>query len=216
MLRHFLIMSVVVCLDVKILLNGNGKKSEILKQFYNYEVIVHYDNITYEEMDDFYDINSENFPVMLLFNYNTVNFELTRPHGYRFLNLVYLTNPFDFEQFSTLNIRYVDVVLFVVKDLDINPNVQTNYQLKNLWTQNGLNNSGSVILYDIRKDDFYCVRFYFGEMSGLLNKITVTGNDSEVATLPDLPSYINEFVDFNGHIFYVAYYPYAPFIWCER
>ncbi|GJQ73289.1 hypothetical protein Trydic_g13661 [Trypoxylus dichotomus] len=217
MLGHFLVMPIVFCLDMELLGEEKQRTVGIIRKYLDYQVIVHYDNLTAGKMEDFFSVEHGDFPLILLFNYDNSAVELKRPTGYKFLNLVYLTNPFDFEEFSSrrFSLKYEDVVLFVVKDFDEKPSAESNYQLKSVWMQKGLDSSGCVILYNIDKGDFYYVRFYFGRMTGVLNKIRVGKNNGN-ESIPDLLDYVDEFTNFNGHVFYVAYYPYAPFIWCER
>lgn len=213
-----LLLPLVYSIKFEISPEDHGTFSEIFKQFRRYQLIVHYDNSTMKNIDKVLNQNVLDFTSILLYNYDlnkeTVkNFQ--RPLGYAFFHVVYLQNPFIFEEFTSrlFNVEFVDVILFIEKGFDKKLIANTNIYLKTAWMQDGVNRCGLVILLDVSKRQFYTVKFYSGEIAGVINNITTS---KEQNGIPDLAKHVNNFRDFNGHVFYVAYYPYAPFIWCER
>lgn len=171
--------------------------SKITNNYPGYELIVHYDNVTFKELrlDSRYAI-----PVYLN------NFDLAqhfwRPEGYKYIHLVFLDDPLRFERFSreVFNLENRDVVVFILWTVSM--------EGKLVWDQEGIDRAGSVILYDFSGKVFYYVKFFVGPISGVLNKI-------EVRKEPFLLNYINDFNDFNGHLFKVGHTEYKPFIWCR-
>lgn len=170
----------------------------IINNYKNYFLIVHYDNDTRDNLDDF--IKTLNSNCKLLLNYDDGDFKLRRPLGYSFVNLVYLNDSNRFERFSKIyfNLEFNDVIII----FDNNAN---NFN-KNLI---GLNRAGSLILYNKFIKKLATIKYYFGIENGTL--IEIKYDDK----LPNMRRYLNKFDDFNGHRFNVGFAIYRPFVWCK-
>lgn len=172
--------------------------SEITRNYPGYQLIVHYDNITFKELR----FDARNVMPAYLNNFDLPG-NFLRPEGHKYVHLVFLDDPFRFERFSRefFNLEYWDVVVFLMRNVLMERN--------HVWEQEGIDRARSVILYDLSGKAFYYVKFFVGTTSGILNKVERGNEDSF------LLRYINDFNDFNGHLFKVGHMEYKPFIWCR-
>lgn len=168
--------------------------AKIFQDFHDYEVLYHYDNKT--PIDCFLG-ETNHCRVTLLFNYDINTTNLERPLGRKYLDVIYLTDPKRFEDFSSrnFNIQFVDVVFFVVQK---NRNYQNRFGKR-------LANAGGLFIYEISNKKLFYVKYYYGNQTGVANP-TKRGEQ--------LSKYLNNFHHFNNHEFKIGYIPYKPFISC--
>lgn len=182
----------------------------ILHQFPGYQVMLHYDSITYSKLDKYFMADSNFFQTILLVNYEDTSRVIQRPVGYEYVHLVHLHDPFDFELFSDgmFNLEYCDVVIFIINRFVLRHKFKSLHDFK-IWNQAGVDRAGSVIIYDHNYFSFHFVKFYVGNLSGVLQDISMT------TTVPKLLSYMNDFHDFNGYRFKIGFNQFPPYVWCR-
>lgn len=189
----------------------------ILEQFLDYQIIFHFDNKTKNNLDIEFHGNKSILQTQFLVNHEQ-KFGLgkfSRPKGYKFVHVVYLMKYKQFEKFSQVhgNLKHFDLIIFIVESLHSEfivtnkiINRTPNYKIK--WLK-GFDKIGSVFIYIYKNCKFYYVKFYVGDISGLLQSFPNFTN------IPDLTRYVNKFNNFNGHEFRVGYIDYPPWIWSE-
>ena len=208
----FLLVALEECTSSLEHLSPSSQAWGVLKQYPEHDFIFHYDNSTFKDLHAFFQHPESTHPVLQLINYD-MSSNVKRPVGYKFINIVFLHNPFLFERFSDVdfNLEYTDVVVFVMYNFQpASKRVVSDYHFVDVWNQRGLEKCSNVIVYDLKSSRFYYVQFYVGAMAGVLRGVEEKGGGS-----PNISRYMNEFLDFNGHVFHVAFYPYEPFISCK-
>lgn len=188
----------------------NAVMVNILSQYPDYDIIIHYDNTTIKDIYVFIEEIESFLQAILLLNYDRKN-KFGRPVGYKFLNVVFLTNMFRFKQFSNIlfNLEFNDIILLlsqetIPKEIEENQNIKTRH----FWQQRGFERAGSTFMLDLTTNDLYYECFYCGHLNGILTKIS---NEEKI---PHIRKYKNDFTNFHGQVFKIGYMTYLPFFWC--
>lgn len=182
----------------------------MLQQFNDYIVHVHFDNSTLNLVNRF--LNSKtNFTITLLQNYDIydVGNYFERDDGNKYLHLIIMNEPKLFVRYSnvTFNLESTDIVMFVIRNVT---EIAEEY-----WSIDGLDKGGCVILYDINLRNFSYVQFYCGNLTGVLQEVIIE-DDGDITSVPNLRRYVNDFQNFNGHVFIVGLISNEPFAWCSN
>nr|XP_015834218.1 PREDICTED: uncharacterized protein LOC107397694 [Tribolium castaneum] len=172
--------------------NPTKLASKILEQFPDYDLILHFDNTTVTSLDSIFTQR-----VVKLINYDLKNYEklLNRPKGYKYLNLVLLSNSHEFKTYSSkvYNFQRYDFVVFVTREI----------QGDKVWTISGLERAAATLIYtNLDKRLFHCC-YYCGNETGVLKETKIF----------NLNQLLNNYSNFNGHVFKIAYANYRPFFW---
>ena len=192
----FLLLSAIVALS-----NSSLKPpvkslipSRILNQFLDYDLVIHFDNSNLHRLD-FLSEKNPNHQTVHLFNYNYIQTVLRRPRGYKYVNVVILQDPFEFQTFSLQPYSFYqyDFVLFVT----------TTIQETEVWKMAGLKRASAVFVYNIEEDKMFHCCYYCGKDTAVLKETTSYS----------LRQLLNNYSDFNGHIFRIAYTDFPPFFW---
>lgn len=182
--------------------------TRILKQFNNYGIIFHYDNETASELISLFTGFNE---TVYLVNYDKHNANLIRPNDFRYVNMVYLSNPMEFVRFSDVdyNLEPTDIIIIFLNTFMDNLKQLRRY-LKRLLKIGGLHRAGALFFYDLSTKSLLNSCFYCGNQTESLNLITNNEN------LPDLTKYVNDFHNFRGHLFHIGYTNFPPFFTCHK
>lgn len=181
-------------------LKYNSINPAILNKCKDYELIVHFDNQTGDALNWVF-----NIPVSkILYNYDVTQ-KIKRPVGHQFLNLVYLTNPQQFQIYSenVQNLKYRDaIMIFMVNSASINQ--------EKVEDMSGVERAGTFIVYDTDNEEYYYAKYFHGNETQKLQKII-----SFNKTVPELQSFTNNFRNFNEYVFKVGFFQNRPFAYCR-
>ncbi|RZC40792.1 uncharacterized protein BDFB_004391, partial [Asbolus verrucosus] len=180
--------------------NREEISSGILGQFLDYDLVIHFDSTAIPHLDKIFATKNHEHQAVHLVNYDEVNRIKTRPKGYKYVNIVHLQNPFDFESYSSIdyNLYQFDVVLFILEDY-----TTAQIHSSQIWRITGLDGASSIFIYSDGLM-FYCC-YYCGNATAILQEIPTEG----------LRQRLNDYSDFNGHVFKIAYTDFPPFFWRE-
>lgn len=169
----------------------------VLKQFLDYNLIIHFDNKTAKYLDYIMKTKDPDNQLVYLINYDEeINKIDKRPDGNKYINIVLLENPFNFQVYSDqpFNFWHYDFVLFLVKRFG---------RRQQIWSMKGLPRAAGCFMYNSKVQHLYYCCYYCGNNTAVLKK----------APILNLRSLLNNYSDFNGHIFRVGYAQYPPFFW---
>lgn len=168
---------------------------EILQTYTDYELIIHFDNETYFELNGVF----KTYLPKTLYNYDRINNQLKRPSGLQFVHIVYLSKPRQFRKYSknVINLKYKDVIIILMSN-------NTMIAREKVQELPGLERAGSVIVKNIERDDYYYAKYFYGNKSKVLQKI-------EQSSLK-LIDYRNDFKNFNQHVFKIGFLQNPPYI----
>lgn len=186
--------------------------SNVITQFMEYNVILHYDNSSKTNVDSIISgAESEIRNCYLIANHDNWQQSIfDRPTGYKFLHIVFLQDYIKFDTFAKRtnnSLQHADVLFFVT-----NFGIEETSKDFTLWEGNSLNKAGGLFIFDKRNLSLYTVCFYCGLLTKTLQKIDGLSMDEDNLNveIPKLKYYINTFQNFNKHVFYVGYNIYKP------
>lgn len=186
---------------------ANVLDSNIFNNYYDYELMYHYENVTYDLFNKYLITDR----VRVTYNYD--NFKrFRRPRGYKYLHVILLSETERFENYSSIyyKVIYDDRLLFIVNNNDDDD----DYLLKSYdWNRSGFENAASLIVYNLKTLTLYHVKYYDGINNGSLRKIDYNVNDDGVDDL-NLTKYVNDYRNFNGYKFRVGYIDFEPYFRC--
>ncbi|KAJ3641570.1 hypothetical protein Zmor_028072 [Zophobas morio] len=171
-----------------------------------FRLVLHFDNTTKDAANVF--LTKLSTPLKITnHDIGTIEPALKKQRGDRYLNLVVLSNPLTFSNLYG-DIQTTDFVVFFTNPTTFLP-MSTNFSiLSNLKGSRGIavvNYAENVVLYNI------C--FYCADTKG---KITLLQKSSYNQTLDIEFLFSNNFKNFGGHLFKVAYKDYLPFMYCSE
>jgi hypothetical protein len=174
----------------------NKLSASILRQFLDYDLIIHFDNTTVDYLDNTLTARSPDHQAAYLLNYNYKH-HTGRPRGFRCINIVLLADPLDFQSYSSrvYNFHQFDFILFVVATTQMDEN----------WVMPGIHRAPTILIYNTQQDQIFHCCYYCGNKTAKLHKTSIS----------NLRSLLNTYSDFNGHVFQVAYTDFPPFFWRE-
>lgn len=201
-MKYLLILLLIVEreLAIKLLDSHIDDSFRAINIFENYDFIIHFDNDTFQSINNLIGVKNPK----LLCNLDE-NCNMNRTSATKVVNLVYLANPRRFEYFTkeASNVKFEDVVIFFIE----NYGLIMKYEV---WEMSGIDRVGGLFIVDMEMFDYFYVRFLCGSESKKLKKILIR---NDVAL--NLMDYVNNFTNFNGHTFHIGYVPYRPFLWCR-
>lgn len=171
--------------------------SNIFRQFLDYDLIFHFNNKSMINPETIL-LKSKKYRAFYLINYDLPHEKLlTRPRGYNYINIVTLENPHYFKSYSSkvYNFYQSDFVIFIT----------TKIQEDQIWKISGLQRASATLIYTTAEKRIYYCCYFCGNETAVL-KETKTSN---------LRRLLNNYSNFNGHVFKIAYSDYKPFFWRE-
>lgn len=185
-----------------------------LSLYHDFDLIIHTDNVSLDAANYFLDCIKDLIKSYTFFNYDrNVPNNLIRPHHYRFINLVILKNNTRFLNYTNnFNVNLNDVIIFCLSKRDYR-NVENN---KTFYEMNSLKYAGNVLFVFFLKNQvkIYKKCYYCGNESMKLTYLETANNETVNIDKWDLLP--NNFTNFNGHYFRVAYLDYFPYMFCEH
>lgn len=221
MISYFILIGTIFILrtysfdiESKILLE-NKVISSVIEQFYEHNIIYHYDNTSKHKIFEIGHRTKVNCSILMI-NYDSSRKQSTmisRPNGYKFLHIILLKNYRRINEFtkkSKQSVNNLDII-FVLVHLNSANKAKFKGVLYNL------HKVGAFFILNVKSFSLYHVCFYCGKKIEKWQKLTdLTDNISDyynnVKSLAQ-KIYKNQFRDFNGHIFKVGYTTYKPFYW---
>lgn len=186
---------------------------QFLSFYDDFDLIIHTDNASLDAANYFLKCIRDIVKSHTFFNYDLNDLDhLKRPHHFRFINLVILKNNTKFLNYSNqFNVNLHDVIIFCLRETDY----ENRNNKKTFYQMNSLKYAGNVLfLYFLKNNiQIYKKCYYCGNNSMKLKHLQ-TAND-ELVTIDKYELLPNNFTDFNGHYFRVAYLNYFPYMFCE-
>ncbi|KAJ3641572.1 hypothetical protein Zmor_028074 [Zophobas morio] len=168
-------------------------------------LVLHFDNTTKDAANFFLTKISTSRKII---NYDTATIQPSlKKRGVRYLNLVLLSNPLRFCALCR-NIQTTDLIVFFT-----NP---TNFLSvsENVSKLSNLRGSRGVAVVNYAEDvELYNICFYCGDIKV---KMTLVQKSSYDQPLDIEFLFSNNFKNFGGHLFKVAYKDYLPYMSCTR
>lgn len=180
----------------------------------DFSLIIHTDNVSLNVANYFLKSTKCSRKSYTFFNYDLNEpHNLKRPHHYKFVNFVILKNNSRFLIFANnFNVNLNDVIVFCLRVSDFN-NRENN---KMFTLMNSLKYAGNVLFLLFLKNTIrvYKKCYYCGFNSFQLKHLQTSTN--EIVSIDKTDLLPNNFTDFDGHYFHVAYLDYFPYMFCER
>lgn len=189
----------ITIISVTVPLYASDIPKEILEAYDNYNIILHYDNKTFCNISN--DILKVQKPKLLI-NYDlSINTEIDRPAGGKFMHLIHLDPTRKIANFANKkrSFVYYDVIFVMQSDYATIIN-------EKVWHISGFKKAANLFIADLKESEFYYVKYYDAENAKLI-KIT----DKPL----NFSKYHNDFSNFYGYNFSIGVVPERPHVWCE-
>jgi ABC-type amino acid transport substrate-binding protein len=179
----------------------------LARKFQQHELILHVDNTTKYTANT---LLKSNPTITTIFNHDAYDQRIRRPVGLKCTNVVLFADPFNFSKYllHNSNIHYSDVIIFVTLPATFNA-LAKNYSIIP-----NLDKAGKVVICNYnQKIEVYVICFYCGTGNGLTLVETFRPETSVIKCKHLLPQ---NFENFYGHTFKIAYIDYFPYVYCTR
>lgn len=177
----------------------------LLDKFPGYSIIFHVNNESVKNFNNLIETRNLRRTPSIILNYDkSMRNTLRKPEGYKFLNVVILKKIREFEKFSckTHNVLHKDVIVF----LGSNTKTIRNYR-RETCSMGGFHKAGSVFFYQLKQKKLYHVKYFSGSVENRVEPLK--------SLKINLSSYLNDFRNFNGYNFKVAFTRTKPNVWCR-